>query len=116
MLYASPDFYTLWNYRREIFIAFKEEIDNIVVVDDESKSNYEELGKELDKLCTSELGFIQQCLKINYKSYGTWHHRYWLIEFMKNPDLKHEIELCNKFLMLDERNCKLKVFFNFILY
>lgn len=60
---------------------------------------------DLEELCKNELTFIENCLKVNYKSYGTWHHRYWLIEFMNEPNLQREIQLCNQFLQMDERNC-----------
>ena len=104
---VSPDFLTLWNYRREILIAFKDEIDNfnIEITDDEANSSKLSRQDEFDKVCQNELFFIENSLKINPKSYGTWHHRYWLIKFMNEPNLQREIQLCNQFLKLDERNC-----------
>lgn len=108
MLYVSPDFYTLWNYRREILIALKEKLEIPKVMDtieDGDTSLEVSSNLALEELCKNELTFIENCLKVNYKSYGTWHHRYWLIEFMNEPNLQREIQLCNQFLQMDERNC-----------
>lgn len=128
LLGINPDFTTLWNYRREILIAFKEEVDRLpddgmpqpttgddggdeqsepdVSVESTKPPNKAQLVAEFERLCANELLFIENCLKVNRKSYGAWHHRVWLIGFMNNPDLDKEIDLCNQCLMLDERNCE----------
>lgn len=73
----------------------------------DSASKIEEKQQELEKLCRHELYFIENCLRENPKSYSVWNHRVWMItEFMPNPDLKRELELCNEFVQLDGRNCK----------
>ncbi|KAH9395327.1 hypothetical protein TYRP_020892 [Tyrophagus putrescentiae] len=95
LLYVSPDFFTLWNYRREILIAYKSQLE---AQDEDPKWD------EFNRICNNELTFTENCLKVNYKSYGTWHHRCWLLTFMKNPDLEREVQLCNQFLQFDERN------------
>ena len=111
LLYVSPDFYTLWNFRREILIALKEELDTFTANNTcDSETQSDQTRSKLDqfnKLCQNELTFIENCLKVNFKSYGTWHHRYWIIGFMNEPNLEREIYLCNQFLQLDERNCEL---------
>lgn len=88
LLAANPDFYTLWNYRKECFLHLKE-------------TDPEDTFQEL---CDDELGFLQSCLRVNPKSYGTWEHRCWIMDHTPKPDWQHELKLCNKCLELDERN------------
>ncbi|XP_041376268.1 geranylgeranyl transferase type-2 subunit alpha-like [Gigantopelta aegis] len=88
ILAANSDVYTLWNYRKEIFLHFVE-----------SKNK-----EELQKLFNNELYFLETCLKGNPKSYGTWNHRCFVMDTMPEPDWQHELMLCNKFLEYDERN------------
>ncbi|XP_029436471.1 geranylgeranyl transferase type-2 subunit alpha isoform X2 [Rhinatrema bivittatum] len=88
ILGANPDFATLWNFRREIFLHLEKE-----------KSE-----DELQSLYTGELFHLDSCLRVNPKSYGSWHHRCWVLERMPQPDWSRELELCSRFLELDERN------------
>lgn len=88
VLAANPDFSTLWNFRREIFLHMKDE-------------NPPDL---LLKLCQKELSFLKNCLQVNPKSYSVWHHRQWIMEYMPEPDWNEELRLCNLFLSYDERN------------
>lgn len=103
LLQINPEFGTLFNYRKEILLNFKQSIESS---DEENPESAEESWKKFDKLCQTELMFTENCLQSSPKSYTTWHHRIWLIQQMRNPDLEKEIELCNKCLSLDERNCK----------
>ncbi|XP_007442241.1 geranylgeranyl transferase type-2 subunit alpha [Python bivittatus] len=88
VLGANPDFATLWNFRREIFLHLEKE----------------ESPEEMQGLCKAELTFLECCLRVNPKSYGTWHHRCWVMEHIPKPDWARELELCGKFLEIDERN------------
>ncbi|XP_070810104.1 geranylgeranyl transferase type-2 subunit alpha isoform X1 [Pituophis catenifer annectens] len=88
VLGANPDFATLWNFRRETFLHLEKE----------------ESPEEMQALCKAELAFLECCLRVNPKSYGTWHHRCWVMEHMPEPDWARELELCGKFLEIDERN------------
>ncbi|XP_076449140.1 geranylgeranyl transferase type-2 subunit alpha-like [Babylonia areolata] len=88
VLQANPDFYTFWNMRKETFLSLHNSMET----------------EELQKLYRGELDFLEMCLKINPKSYGTWHHRCFVMDHMPSPDWKRELELCNLFLQYDERN------------
>ncbi|PIK43719.1 putative geranylgeranyl transferase type-2 subunit alpha [Apostichopus japonicus] len=88
ILRSNPDFYSLWNFRREVFVSFREQRPK----------------EELQELFMYELNFLEGCLGVNHKSYGTWHHREWVLNNMPAPDWKREVQLCNLFLQYDERN------------
>ncbi|MFT7809354.1 geranylgeranyl transferase type-2 subunit alpha [Arapaima gigas] len=88
LLSANPDFATLWNYRREILLYLE-----TIRSEDEIQRLYEE-----------ELSFLEICLKVNPKSYGTWHHRGWVSTRLPRPDWARELSLCERCLSLDDRN------------
>lgn len=88
ILGANPDFASFWNLRREVFLQLEKETSK----------------EELNLLYKGELQFLESCLRVNPKSYGTWHHRTWVMERAPEPDWGHELQLCNKFLDTDERN------------
>ncbi|GAB1298912.1 Geranylgeranyl transferase type-2 subunit alpha [Apodemus speciosus] len=88
ILGANPDFATLWNCRREVLQQL------------ETQKSPEELAA----LVKAELGFLESCLRVNPKSYGTWHHRCWLLSRLPEPNWARELELCARFLEADERN------------
>ena len=54
----------------------------------------------------NELHFLDSCLKVNPKGYGSWQHRCWVMLNRPEADWNHELKLCNKFLEYDERNCE----------
>ena len=100
----SPDFDTVWNYRREII----QHLNNKQPPEDQYKFFLKEL-----------LGLVK-LMKENPKSYTLWGHRQWIIleglkieKFMteqqlqekaKGGILNNEIKLCDKMLAADERN------------
>ncbi|KAM9762485.1 geranylgeranyl transferase type-2 subunit alpha isoform 1-T1 [Menidia menidia] len=88
LLSSNPDFATLWNYRREI-LMHQETIKD----EDEVQNIYE-----------AELLFLESCLKVNPKSYGSWHHRSWVSARLPRPDWSRELSLCDRCLSLDDRN------------
>jgi geranylgeranyl transferase type-2 subunit alpha len=91
ILQHNPDYYTIWNYRREILL-------NGIFLD----ANEE----EKDAIYKQELGFFMELIRINPKSYWLWNHRRWCLATMANPDWKQELKLVGKMLDLDARNCK----------
>lgn len=105
----SPDFSTLWNYRREILSHL---IANEEPLKDSPKDKYELVMKELE--------FLVKSIMKSPKSYTLWFHRQWVIDIglgverelmtaQEKKDwhsriLETELKLCDKMLMMDERN------------
>jgi len=87
VLQANPDIHTLWNVRRECVLA---------LVDASSS--------EKDVLWCKEVELTQQCLMSNPKSYGAWYHRCYSLDQMTKPPWQKELDLCDRFLSMDERN------------
>lgn len=69
-----------------------------------SKNNGDE--DKLIKFLENEISLTEQCLLSNPKSYGAWHHRYWILDHHPKPNWKKEFDLCTKYLTLDDRNCR----------
>ncbi|XP_017476889.1 PREDICTED: geranylgeranyl transferase type-2 subunit alpha isoform X2 [Rhagoletis zephyria] len=85
ILLRNPDVTTLWNIRRECV---------------EKKTNLDQKNGVYD----AELNFSEQCLLVNPKSYNGWHHRCWILEHSPNANWEREVQLCSKYLKMDERN------------
>jgi geranylgeranyl transferase type-2 subunit alpha len=86
MAAINPDFYSLWNYRRDILNSF-------FTQSPEKKAEY----------CARELKLVEQSFSANPKSYGAWHQRQWVID-QGVSDIAQELSLCDHFLQLDARN------------
>ena len=105
----SPDFSTLWNYRREILTHL---LANEEPLKHSPKDKYELLIKELE--------FLVKSIMKSPKSYTLWFHRQWVIDIglkvereimlaqekrdWRSRILETELKLCDKMLMMDERN------------
>lgn len=83
MTLMNPDFYSLWNYRREILNDIYNSFDAHVV--------------------ERELNVSSDAIKKNPKSYCAWHHRLWVWSKV-DIDISKELELCDRFLTMDQRN------------
>lgn len=93
MLVRNPDWYTGWNYRREILLS------TFAAAAAGGGGTTAEAAQ-----CALELELTQKALKTgNPKSYGAWHHRKWV--FCRGfTDVAKELALCKLFLSFDERN------------
>ena len=88
ILSVNPDLSTLWNIRRECILKMTAKADPDV------------------SLFDRDLSFTEVCLMIQPKSYGTFHHRVWILENSPCPDWGREVKLCTNYLKKDERNCE----------
>ncbi|KAJ1344398.1 geranylgeranyl transferase type-2 subunit alpha [Batrachochytrium salamandrivorans] len=91
LLTQNPEFYTIWNFRREIL----------------SHMHKDMLHSEHDKIqqsCETELKLADELLQGAPKSYWVWNHRRWVLEHMPNPTWDHELKLLGYMLDLDPRN------------
>lgn len=87
ILLINPDFYTVWNIRREALLV-----------------HVDKNPDRVDTIWNEELSFALDCLKKNEKSYSVWQHRIWILSKMPKSGYEKEILLCNSFLDKDERN------------
>ena len=96
LLPINPDYYSLWNYRKELILSSSPAFPST--------------------LFTSELKLTEMCLRKNPKCYSAWHHRKWSIcQFLSSTSppptpsemtgaLERERATTEQFLTLDERN------------
>jgi len=109
LLSANGDISTLWNLRKDIVEYRLEQSAN------SAESDSDSIRDQLAKMFVNELQLTEQALKKNPKSYGSWHHRQWCLKKANSPALdlstrsallswSNELQLCNVFLNLDERN------------
>ncbi|EGW34992.1 alpha subunit of geranylgeranyl transferase type 2 [Spathaspora passalidarum NRRL Y-27907] len=93
LLLMNPEFYTVWNYRREI-------LSNI----------YKPVGANVDdyaQVLNDELQLVLQQLKKFPKCYWIWNHRRWcLFELvaLHRVNWMYEFAVVSKLLELDQRN------------
>lgn len=92
-LQLDPDFYTLWNARREALMRLLAEP---AAADEAARP---------PALCERELAFTAACLATHPKSYWLWNHRRWCLQVWPQPNWTHELSLCRDLLNADARNC-----------
>jgi geranylgeranyl transferase type-2 subunit alpha len=84
MLRKNPDYYSLWNFRREILISNNANIGLAIKMDTKINS---EGGMTIAE---KELRLSQEAIIKNPKSYGAWYHRVWIIDRFE-VDISSEI-------------------------
>ncbi|CDP11513.1 unnamed protein product [Coffea canephora] len=89
LLEMNPEFITGWNYRK---LAVQYHLEAAQSDEDSIKSILDE-----------ELKVVESALMTNFKSYGAWHHRKWVLN-MGHSSTDRELFLLKKFQKLDARN------------
>lgn len=84
VLVFNPEYYSMWNYRRDI-LATKKDLD-------------------FESVCQVELKLVDSLLKRSPKSYWIWNHRHWILESSPKPLWQGELKLINYMQNLDPRN------------
>ncbi|KAL0701186.1 hypothetical protein Bca4012_057308 [Brassica carinata] len=88
LLEINPEAYTAWNYRQ------------LAVEDTLSR---EESNPHLVKsILDEELKVVESALRQNFKSYGAWHHRRWVLS-KRHSSVGNELRLLDKFQSLYSR-------------
>jgi len=102
LLRINPDYYTLWNYRREILIGLHSE--NLGLHADAPETCSNKISAALgSSVRDEELQMSTDAIMKNPKAYGAWWHRCWIMQrFDVNYDA--ELKLCSEFLHQDQRN------------
>jgi geranylgeranyl transferase type-2 subunit alpha len=122
-LRMNPDFYSLWNFRRDMLISRHGPtlgLANYRVPSDGGEGGVEvetggrKSGAKASPLCkistsfgaevvASEFRLTTDAILKNPKCYGAWHHRQWIAERF-HYDTAAELNLCRDFLKADQRN------------
>lgn len=93
LLEANPEFMTAWNYRK---LAVEHYLNN--------RSEAEEADSDfLKSILDVELRVVESALKKNFKSYGAWYHRKWVLS-KGHSSTERELKLLNLFQKMDSRN------------
>lgn len=95
LLILNPEFYTIWNYRREILLHLYKPNDQVVDIDTYAQ------------ILTDDLQFVLSQLKKYPKCYWIWNHRSWcLFELVEidRVNWAYEFGVVSKLLELDQRN------------
>ncbi|KAJ3275464.1 hypothetical protein HDV01_000291 [Terramyces sp. JEL0728] len=88
MLSTNPEYYTVWNYRREILASMLPTLD---------QEGQQETLKQ-------DLSLLDALLLRAPKSYWVWNHRRWVLENMPTKQYDKELKIINYMLDLDSRN------------
>ncbi|OMO57592.1 hypothetical protein COLO4_35257 [Corchorus olitorius] len=88
LLEINPESYTAWNYRK---LAVEYHLS-------QPESNPDSVKSILD----DELRVVESALRQNFKSYGAWHHRKWVLS-KGHSSIDHELRLLDKFQKADSR-------------
>ncbi|KAL8145400.1 geranylgeranyl transferase type-2 subunit alpha 1 isoform X1 [Apium graveolens] len=91
LLEANPEFYTAWNYRK------------LAVQNNLASAQSSDSDGSINSILDEELKVAENALKKNYKSYGAWHHRTWVLS-KGHSSTDRELRLLNMFQKQDSRN------------
>lgn len=101
VLKTNPDVYSIWNFRREIFLDLNSGVPG---VSQEAPPTAGKVPQEVSKdIVEVELALSTEAIKKNSKSYGAWYHRVWICDRFE-VDVDAELALCKLFLTYDQRN------------
>ncbi|KAL6505208.1 hypothetical protein OROGR_025025 [Orobanche gracilis] len=92
LLESNPDNYTGWNYRK-LAVQYR--------LDQQSESGID--CESIQSIFDEELRVVENALRVNFKSYGAWHHRRWVLS-KGHSSTDRELRLLGKFQTLDVRN------------
>ncbi|XP_047334562.1 geranylgeranyl transferase type-2 subunit alpha 1 [Impatiens glandulifera] len=90
LLEANPEYLTAWNYRR-LAVEF-------LLSQPESQTETESTS-----IINEELKVTERALSKNFKSYGAWYHRKWVLS-KGQSSIDRELQLLGVFLKKDSRN------------
>ncbi|KAL3514275.1 hypothetical protein ACH5RR_026992 [Cinchona calisaya] len=94
LLEMNPEFITAWNYRK---LAVEYHLK-------EAQSDGDQIDSEsIESILDEELRVVENALMTNFKSYGAWHHRKWVLS-KGHSSTDRELYLLKKFQKLDARN------------
>nr|XP_043608584.1 geranylgeranyl transferase type-2 subunit alpha 1-like [Erigeron canadensis] len=91
LIEANPEFMTAWNFRKLAFLH------NINQSDNEAPPD------RIKSIIDQELQVVESALRKNFKSYGAWDHRKWVLS-KGNTSTERELGLLNLFQKQDSRN------------
>lgn len=86
LLETNPEFYTAWNYRKLAVNHF-----------------LSQPGSDPESILNEELRVVENALRQNFKAYGAWHHRKWVLS-KGHSSVDHELRLLDQFQKADPRN------------
>ncbi|KAI9200557.1 hypothetical protein LWI28_009793 [Acer negundo] len=91
LLEINPESYTAWNYRK---LAVQHYL---------SLTHSDSNPESLSSIFQEELTVVENALRQNFKSYGAWYHRKWVLS-KGHSSINHELQLLDKFQKADSRN------------
>lgn len=100
LLTCNPEYYSAWNYRRDILLQMFKEA--------ETSEGAQTLQT---RLLEGDLMLLQQNMRMYPKVYWLWNHRRWCLQMLpvvsSNPSKKweNELSLVDMMLEMDSRNC-----------
>jgi geranylgeranyl transferase type-2 subunit alpha len=93
LLEANPEFYSAWNYRK---LGVQH---NLTLL----QANPDSDSDSIQSIFDQELRLVENALKRNFKSYGAWHHRKWILS-KGHSSTDRELRLLDLFQKQDSRN------------